>query len=59
MVVLRCVWFVLPTRSRTRNRLGSVLLARVVIVKAEPVPFDDIADAVLFDAIDKTLLRML
>ena len=33
--------------------------ARVVIVNAEPTPFDDIADAVLSDSIGKTLPRIL
>jgi NAD-dependent deacetylase len=32
--------------------------ARVVIVNAEPTPFDDIADAVLSDSIGKTLPRI-
>lgn len=33
--------------------------ARVVIVNAEPTPFDDIADAVIADSIGKTLPRIL
>jgi NAD-dependent deacetylase len=33
--------------------------ARVVIVNAEPTPFDDIADAVLSEPIGKILPRIL